>query len=648
MRLAILLAILGAMPALAQTPAEQITPRTLPLPGRTAWQPQGCRSVPFEDPALPARTAFRRAHGDLESTNEVDLAYAPVFARQWIAEPGLYQVTTPAFDSAGNLYMTPLLPHEPILMISLEPTSGARRFVIPLAPGRRGGGAAPMLLRDPQTGGEVVYVNAYDHILAVHTDGTTAWDAPTGLAAPTTEDQGPIGLSWVPNADAVVGLMRDGYVVLLDRRSGAPLLPQPLLLPGQPTPPAPNSPPPALAAMVDTLLQPLVNFPPGGSGVAGLIQVLLGGSSKVANNLAVDPRSGRLWIAASARDGEDGAVDGVSQLGAVYRYDVVPDGSGWRLDEVCHRNFSGGSASTPTLGQNGTRVYLGDDAGALIALNAADCSDAWSVTLDAQIFGSIAAASDGRELFAGSANGIFQVFDEGGSGRRGWTAALDFYDIPSTLSGYGGLNLLLAGIGANGLLIQTGAGLTTGANKLPVRAGIAHIDRLTGQARWFADGLEESLAAMSTGPDGALYLSHSPLRRAFALALGLTNEPLLGGVSKWSSTRDDLLARDTACAAAARADNARLEHGECPESALADLRQIDELRAQLLDAGDRAAAAAEITPLTGRRLHQLDRRIGAQPVAQTGTAPAVFEREMYRYHRRVARVLERACRILPP
>lgn len=48
--------------------------------------------------------------------------------------------TTPAFDGAGNLYMTPLLPHEPILMISLDPTTGARRFVVPLEEGQRGGG----------------------------------------------------------------------------------------------------------------------------------------------------------------------------------------------------------------------------------------------------------------------------------------------------------------------------------------------------------------------------------------------------------------------------------------------------------------------------------------------------------------------------
>src|SRR5262249_60002194 len=137
---------------------------------------------------------------------------------------------------------------------------------------------------------------------------------------------------------------------------------------------------------------------------------------------------------------------------------------------------------------------------------------------------------------------------------------LDLYDVPPDLAGFGGLNLLLTGVGANGLLIQAGAGLLTGGRALPVRTGVAHVDRLTGATRWFADGLEESLGAMSTGPDGALYLPHAPLRRAFSLALGLTTEPLVGGVSKWSATRHDLLARDSACAAADRAANA-VAHG---------------------------------------------------------------------------------------
>lgn len=638
---ALLLALTLTAPG---TPAERVTPRTLPVPATTAWRPSGCRSVPFTHPVLLPRTGFRRAHGDLESSDEVELAYAPVFAREWIAEPSLYQVTTPAFDSAGNLYMTPVLPHEPILMISLDPDTGARRFVVPLGPGQRGGGAVPMVLRDPESDTEVVFVNSYERLTAVRTDGTPVWDVPTGLGAATGAAQTPIGLAWVPNADAIVGLTRDGFVLLFDRRTGAPLLNSPLQLPGERTPPRGSTIPPSLADLVDELLEPLVAFP-SGSGVLDLIEVLLGGSSEVANNLSVDARHGRLWIAASARDGEDGTVDGVSQLGALYRFDVVRDGGAWTLAERCHRSFSGGSASTPALGQNGTRLYLGDDAGALIAVDAEDCREAWSVPLDAQIFGAVAAASDGREVYAASANGIFQVFDDGDRGRRGWTAALDLYDVPPDLTGYGGMNLLLAGVGANGLLIQAGVGVIGGTQRLPVRTGIVHVDRLTGQPRWFADGLEESLGAMSTGPDGALYLPHAPLRRAFSNVLGLTTEPPVGGVSKWSATRHDLLARDAACAAADRAANAFVQRTACPESAIADLAQVDALRVQMLAAADRAVSKGELGGAIASRLHWLAARVG-QPPLQTAATAARYERRAARYHRRAALGLGRACRLL--
>jgi outer membrane protein assembly factor BamB len=634
---------LGAHAAVAQ-PAEQITPRTFPEPEVTEWQPRGCRSVPFSHPALLPRTAFRRAHADLESSDEVELAYPPVFAREWIAEPSLYQVTTPSFDSAGNLYMTPLLPHEPILLISLDAETGARRFVVPLEQGDRGGGAVPVVLRDPETGTEAVYINRYQRMLAVRTGGTTMWNVPTGLGPSTGADQAGIGLAWVPNADAIVGLTRDGFVFLLDRRTGEQLLPAPVQLPGERTPPRTSTIPPSLADLVDELLEPLVAFP-AEFGVLDLIDVLLGGNSEVANNLSVDPRNNRLWIAATARDEEDGETDGVSEFGAIYRIDVVPDGDGWALNEVCHRTFSGGSASTPTLGQNGTRVYLGDDSGSLIAIDADDCEQAWSVPLDLQIFGSIAVSADGRELYAASAGGIFQVFDDGEQGRRGWTAELDLYEIPPELTGYGGMNLLLTGIGANGLLIQAGVGLFTETNTLPVRTGIVHVDRMTGEPRWFADDLEESLGAMSTGPDGALYLPHAPLRRAFSVALGLTTDPLVGGVSKWSSTRNDLLARDAACAAADRAGNALVEQLECPASATADMAQVDVLRLEMAGAAERAVADGDLDVGLGRRILRLSAKLG-QPPGNQSEASTRYLREASRYPQRAARLLEQACRLL--
>src|SRR5262245_5201660 len=132
---------------------------------------------------------------------------------------------------------------------------------------------------------------------------------------------------------------------------------------------------------------------------------------------------------------------------------------------------------------------------------------------------------------------------------------------------------------------------------------------------------------MSTGPDGALYLPHAPLRRAFSLALGLTTEPLVGGVSKWSATRHDLLARDSACAAADRAANAVAHGADCPESAIADLTQLDALRSQMLDAAERAVAAGELPAGDGRRVRHLAAKVRRLPVRQRATTTV-------RYHAR--------------
>ena len=68
---------------------------------------------------------------------------------------------------------------------------------------------------------------------------------------------------------------------------------------------------------------------------------------RLANSFAVDPWTGRLSVAATVSDAEDGTVDGVSEFGALYRLGVVAGTAGIQVEEVCHRSFAGGSASTP-------------------------------------------------------------------------------------------------------------------------------------------------------------------------------------------------------------------------------------------------------------------------------------------------------------
>jgi hypothetical protein len=253
------------------------------------------------------------------------------------------------------------------------------------------------------------------------------------------------------------------------------------------------------------------------------------------------------------------------------------------------------------LRTDGTRLYVGDNFGKLIALNP-DCTDAWELDLGTQIFGSIAVSSDNGELYASSGAGVFKVVDEGDQGVLQWSAPLDVFEIPPPLqaAGFVNLNLNLVGIGANGLFVQAGAGVVAGTT-LPVTVGIAQLDRDSGAARWFAEGLEETVAVMSTGLDGAIYVGNSPLRRIFAFVLSQVGmlpyptPPVIGGITKWAPERLDLLARDAVCAASDRAANAFAFRDECPDSAEADVTQIRELIVQAEQAGQGAVANGEIS-----------------------------------------------------
>lgn len=52
--------------------AHQIEPKTFPPPEPTSWKPEGCRTVPSDDPALPSRIAWRNLHADEVNTDETE------------------------------------------------------------------------------------------------------------------------------------------------------------------------------------------------------------------------------------------------------------------------------------------------------------------------------------------------------------------------------------------------------------------------------------------------------------------------------------------------------------------------------------------------------------------------------------------------
>ena len=581
------------------------TPKSYPPPGKTAWVPEGCRSVPADNPVLGLPAEFSRTfHVDSMNSDEVSIALAPVFEYEWVAEPQFFIPEGPTFDSDGNIYFTPLYPGEDVILVSLDPDTGGRRWAI--SGTTLYGAGAPLILDDPSNPGEqIIYVGVYDRALAIQPDGTVLWDVPTGLPSPpplgmdTDSGYHCFGVNYHAQADVIIGVMRDGSVYVLDRATGAQLLAAPYVIPGEPSPPRDTLLlPEAITEKADAALTPLMGALPPGSKVLDLLtSVVLGFETKVANYFSVDVHTGRLWVAATAPDEEDGTVDGVSELGALYCLELVTAGGPpYTIQELFHTSFVGGTASTPSLTADGTRVYMADNLGNLIAIDTTDGSRLWELDMGRQIFGSVAVASDNNELYPCTSDAVIKVVDNGTHGTEVWRSQLDAY-TPGL--GQKNFNVLLATIGANGVFIQTGAGLELEGYPLPLKVGVGLLDRETGELRYFAEGLEESIAAMNSSPDGSVYLGFSPLRRAVSYALfgdlGMTH-PLSGGVGKFGARRLDLLIRDAACAASSRALNASDNAGSCLDSAEADIRQIRNLIDQSRRSSTKAIADGDLAP----------------------------------------------------
>jgi len=597
--------------------ASPPTPRHFDPPGVTAWKPDGCRLVPTTNPIIPSRDRWRMLHGDVVNSNEVSIAMAPVFEAGWHAEPSTFNVTVPVFDERGDLYVAPFLPHEGVVLIALDHRDGSRRWAIE-GTGAPSGGVSPMVLADPaRPGEEIVYVTLYDRALAVRTDGRIVWDVPTGLALTgELRNDAVTGINYHPQLDAIAGLSADGHLYLLDRKTGAPRA-APFLLPGARSPAgAGPTLPRLLLAAIQAELSPLVDFPTPDT-FAQLMDAILGNGVKVSNSFAIDPHTGRMFVAATAPDGDDGKVDGVSERGAIYGLDVVATPSGPAITIACTHTFAGGSASTPTLGLDGRRVYLGDNDGRMLALDR-DCRDVWQLDLGAQITGSIAVAADDGELYASTQADIVKVVERGDTASVAWHANLDVFHRNGPFQQQ--FNMLLAGVSATGVNFMAGAGPVLGRYQLPLATGYGVLDRKTGAVRYFAGGLDESVAEMNVGPDGAYYNADSPVRRAIArVLLPWLSPPIEGGIRQFRPRRRDLLIRDAVCAAADRAENAARQVGVCPASVAADVTQIRELVAQALRTVPEALFAGELSLVAagdlGARLLDDDGELVVTPTA---------------------------------
>ena len=568
------------------------------------WAPDGPRTVgSYEYGVIPQPTAFRTMHAGPNNTDNVWVALAPRLELDWVSETSFYVPEGPTYDSAGNLYFSPLFPQSPafdISLVSLDST-GARNWEIP-GDGLNAGSGAILILDDPDNAGEqIIYHATYTEGMAITPDGTILWKEATGLTLPDVvpgvrTPAHSFGFNYHPRTDSVVGVTIAGEIFAFDRKTGAAIAPLGQV-PGDPAVSNDIGLPPFVVDASNALTDEVFGkTPSGGSFYETIVDVIFGGGSIVTNYFAIDPNTSRIYVAATAPDEDDGTVDGESELGAIYALDLVDDGDGGlEFTVLDSAQFEGGTGSTPSVSEDGQRVYVSDNVGNVIAYDD-ELNELWRYDVGSEIAASIAVSPDNAELYVVTRRDVFKLTDEGDSAILDWTA-----DLSLAFEGEQDIEVVFQAltptITANGLAIAVGGGNLLGDRAIMERVGVGLLDRETGVLRSFVEGREESIAVTTVSPDGSICTANSPVRRASGKALDLegTVQDILGGISCYKPVRNDLLVQEATCAAGVRLRNAATVAESAPDSAAQDARQVEVLIDQSRAALDRAVDDGDLT-----------------------------------------------------
>ncbi|MDH3203003.1 MAG: hypothetical protein OEM15_19100 [Myxococcales bacterium] len=558
--------------------------------------PPGARTVgTYGYEIIPEPNAFHTMHVGPNNSDNVWVALAPRLELDWVAETSFYVPEGPTYDNQGNLYFSPLFPQEDVSLVSLDAATGTRNWAIP-GNGSNAGSGAVLILNDPDNpGAQIIYHATYTEAMALKPDGSMIWGpVDTGLTLPavvqgersTTHS---FGFNYHPQTDSVIGLTLDGKIFAFDRATGAKRATNGQI-PGAPAASVEIAFPQNVIDESNALTDMVFGQTPSGlSFWSVIIDVIFGGGSLVTNYFAIDPNTGLIYVAATADDADDGTTDGQSELGAIYSLDLVDDGVGGLEFQVLNSaTFEGGTGSTPSVSEDGQRVFVSDNVGNVIALDS-ELNELWRLDVGEPLAASIAVSPDNDELFAVTRTDVFKLTDNGDSATLDWAAQLEaFTDDPEIEVVF---QALTPTITANGIAVSVGGGKSIAGRALMLRVGVGLLDRETGELVSFAEGREESIAVTSVTPQGAICTANSPVRRVSGKALfdELTND-VIGGISCYKPVRNDLLVRDATCAAGARAENAATIADAAPASVNEDILQI-----QVLIDQSRAALARAVT-----------------------------------------------------
>lgn len=521
--------------------------RTIPDDGGTQWQPEGNPTVGEFNEDIATPITFRTMHVGLNNTDQLWIATAPEQELAWVAEEDMYIPEGPTMDNLGQIYFSPLYPPENVSLVVLDPATGKRLWSLPHNGDSRGAGAPLIMDAANEAGPQTIYHATYHWAWAVTPQGKVLWHKPTGLKYEGPDIPHAWGVNYIPQFDALTVVTGNGELAVLARASGEQLLAAPFELPGQPASEAVRHMPSQwVLQRGDQLAEQRFGKMPIDDGLfTGMVRIIYGAGSEVSNFYAVDPTSGRLFVAATAPDEIDGSEDGVSANGALYALDLVKTGDRLSVVIAARYDFDGGTGSTPTLSNDGQRLYITDENGNVMALDR-DLAEIWRINVGEQVAASVAVSADNHELYVVTRKDIIKLWDRGDHAEQSWTAQLDVF--PKHIN----VNTLTPTITANGIAVAIGASRELGGNSLLMENGFGLLDRDTGKVRGYVPGVEEGIAVTVLAADGGFTIAHSPVRRLASKAIfGDAISPITGGVSRFKPSNYPRLAREASCAAAA-------------------------------------------------------------------------------------------------
>ena len=254
--------------------------------------------------------------------------------------------------------------------------------------------------------------------------------------------------------------------------------------------------------------------------------------------------------------------------------------------------------------------------------------------MGSKVTGSLNVAADNGEVFANTRTDIKKIIDRGDHAELAWTANMDMYEPGRFQRNFKGLG---AEIGANGIAFAGAVGVVTGKQRFASKLGVGLIDRETGAVIYFAEGAEDSVSSMVTGPDGGMYIGNSPLRRVLGRAIlgkAYSPQPVVGGISKFKPIHQNLVIRDALWAAINRAKNAATLVDSHPQVVQRDIFQIRQLLDQCVRVAPVAIAEGSLDQENWESIASLLAQVD-EPIAASKTALV-----------RSARLLEQALNIV--